>query len=753
MALTKLRFDPTWFVHHRGWAVAGWVVVGLILAPRAMRVGEYFAVAPPSGPSEAALVDAALAQRFESPFANYAVLVARGAPDPLDSGGMALLDTLRRYVTRVPGVLRVRSFEHVGDTLFYARRARTLFLVVGLDAAQHVPEDVVPALRAVTQALLPRLQTTYSGLALRWTGRAALNADLRRASGADASMAERRALPVTLLLLIIAFGTITAALVPLVSGVLGIVVALGLATVISDWWPLATLVQSFITMIGLGLGIDYALLVVSRFRESLAAGHDPTFAASEAARRGGRTILLSASAVAVGFTALLTIRHPELRAAAVGGLLATIVAATLSISFVPALLAYCGSGINRGRVAPSSWARRSEAAWRNWGARVTRRPLLVLLLTGAPVAVLAWQARRLHPGLPRGGEWLPPRLESAVALRDLQAAGRAGVVQTLNVVVYLPQGHGVLTPDGWRGVRRVREWLIRDPRIAGVYSFTTFSSDRPLSRLAFFTMPQADWRPFLTEDHLSVLLEAVPAESADAVDLVHLVEGLRALDAVALCRVPGIRILVGGLPAARADYLHAVGGQLSKVVTLVLLGTLVALFLGLRSVMIPIKAVVLNLLAVGAGFGALVLVFQDGHGLALFGVAEPMDRVFPVLPAIVFCTVFGMSMDYEVFLVSRVAEAARVGANPLAAVAEGVARAGPLITSAAAIMVAVFGAFTLGEFLLIKMLGFALAVAVLVDATVVRAAIGPALLALAGRWNWWPGTAAASRTTPDHPIL
>jgi RND superfamily putative drug exporter len=182
-----------------------------------------------------------------------------------------------------------------------------------------------------------------------------------------------------------------------------------------------------------------------------------------------------------------------------------------------------------------------------------------------------------------------------------------------------------------------------------------------------------------------------------------------------------------------------VGGRLGTVVTLVVATTLLVLLLAFRSVLVPVKAVLLNLLAVAGAFGALVLVFQDGHGLGWLGLEAPLDGVFPIVPPLVFCTVFGLSMDYEVFLVARVAEARRAGMGEEDALAEGLERTGGVITSAAAIMVAVFAAFALGDFVLVKMLGFTLAVAVLLDATVVRVAIGPALLRLAGRWNWWPG--------------
>jgi RND superfamily putative drug exporter len=196
---------------------------------------------------------------------------------------------------------------------------------------------------------------------------------------------------------------------------------------------------------------------------------------------------------------------------------------------------------------------------------------------------------------------------------------------------------------------------------------------------------------------------------------------------------------VGGLPALNVDYDNSISGRFVGIVALVVGLTMLALFIGFRSVLIAAKAVALNLLSVATAFGAVVLVFQDGFGVTLLGLAEPLGGNFPAIPVIVFAVVFGLSMDYEVFLVSRVAEARSAGMSDREAIVEGLARTGGLITSAAAIMIVVFAAFTLGDFVLMKILGFALSVAVLVDATVVRMAIGPALLMLAGKWNWWPG--------------
>jgi RND superfamily putative drug exporter len=223
---------------------------------------------------------------------------------------------------------------------------------------------------------------------------------------------------------------------------------------------------------------------------------------------------------------------------------------------------------------------------------------------------------------------------------------------------------------------------------------------------------------------------------ADAEALSRSIQGS---DAALLTGLPGSGIFVGGLPAINSQFEDAISGRLEKVVELVMVVTFFALFFGFRSLLVAAKAVALNLLTVAAAFGALVLVFQDGHGVELFGLDAGTGRVFTIVPILAFCIVFGLSMDYEVFLVSRVAEARRSGLSEDDAIVEGLARTGSVITSAGSIMIAVFAAFAMGAFLPIQMLGFVLTVAVLLDATVVRMVIGPALLRLAGRWNWWPG--------------
>jgi RND superfamily putative drug exporter len=234
-------------------------------------------------------------------------------------------------------------------------------------------------------------------------------------------------------------------------------------------------------------------------------------------------------------------------------------------------------------------------------------------------------------------------------------------------------------------------------------------------------------------------LEVLPKTSLSLRQQVDWTREIRAIGAPALTGIPGATLEIGGVPALNADYQTIVEERFPWVTAMVVGATLLALLAGFRSLFVAVKAIVLNLISVAAAFGALVLVFQDGHGCKLLGVAAPTGSVFPLVPIVAFAIVFGLSMDYEVFLVARVLEARRSGMSELEAIPEGMARTAGLITSAAAIMIVVFAAFTFGNFLVVKMIGFTLAIAVLIDATLVRIVIGPALLRVAGDWNWWPG--------------
>jgi len=279
-----------------------------------------------------------------------------------------------------------------------------------------------------------------------------------------------------------------------------------------------------------------------------------------------------------------------------------------------------------------------------------------------------------------------------------------------------------------------------DDRVARVQSLPRLIDVDTVEQARKAIIPPELRAAYISDDSQLASIEIIPAETASAGALMRYVRELRDIDLGSRSGIPGTRVLVGGLPALNTDYQDAIGGSVVNIILLIIIGSFVALLIGFRSLLGALKAVALNLLSVAAAMGATVLVFQQGYGSEWLGVALPLDGLFPAVPIIVFCVVFGLSMDYEVFLLSRVAEGVHNGMSNRDAIVHGLARTAGVITSAAIVMIVVFAGFAMGDFLVIKILGFALAVAIMFDATLVRLAIGPALLQLGGRWNWWPAS-------------
>ncbi len=729
---------PELVVRHPWLVVLVWAAVAVLLVPGARNIEKRLEVAARMPSEQAQAVHDDLQKRFRSPFTDRVLLVVEGVPVPSTPEGREALETIVRKLRKVPGVVGTLSNLDTRDAIFSGKDGGFL-VIVGLDSGGRPVEDLLPDLRRATEALSADLHKAYPKAWLGWTGEVPLNFDLRIASAADARAAELRVLPVTLLLLLLAFGGALAAVLPLGVGVLSIVLSLGVAALLARSFPISILIQTIASMIGLGLGIDYALLTVSRFREALSTGCASGPAAEETARRAGWTILLSAFPVTIGFAALLTIPLSEQRSVGLAGLLVTLFGVLLSVTLLPALLSLIGRRIDALRIRrplPGHAASGSEA-WRRWGKGVIARPVLSLVLASAPLLLLAAQWRRLDTATPLG-DWLPKGSESVRAYHQLDAMGRSNLIHSLRVVLDLPPGVKLDSEEGWAAAARLFDRLRRDGRFERVQCLPAIF-DRPDGLRFLPLLSPAVRRTLEASDGSATLFESVPAARLTPRDQVNLARELRTWNAAEITGLPGARMSVGGRPAFDADYEDVVARHFRRVVVLVVLCTFLALFAGFRSLLVALKAVILNLLSVGAAFGALVLVFQEGHGARWLGLAGPTGSVFPIIPVLVFCIVFGLSMDYEVILVARVAEARRSGLGESDAIAEGLARTATVITSAAAIMIVVFAGFTLGNFLPIKMLGFALSVAVLVDAVAVRMVIGPALLRLAGRWNWWPG--------------
>ena len=733
-------------MHLRRFWVAGLVLSAVLaLLPFSFHAERHLETATRVDGSEAETVRQELISRFRSPFVDRVVLVIQGLPPADSEEGEQALGTIVAGLREEPGVSGVVSHIELRDPIFLGKGGGT-FVLVGLASTDAPVESLVPKLHERANALANELRGRYPDVRLELTGELPLNFDIRKTSADDVRRGESLVIPATLGLLLVAFGSIVASLIPVAVGQLAIATTLAITGLLAERFHLSILVQNLATMLGLGLGIDYALLMVSRFREAISAGHDGPAASVIAARQAGRTLLISASTVAIGFLALLTVPISEIRSIGVAGFLVAGISVLLTNTLVPAVLALLGPRINAGRMPFTPRLDLNRAArmgnrWRRWGKVIVAHPWLALVLAVTPLLLLAWQATRLDTRVPIG-DWLPESAESVHALHTLEQIDRAGVVYSLRIIVELPNDSIAQTDAGWNALNRLSKRLASDPRSARVISITTIA-DGDRSSLA--DLSRETRRTFLSSDGRAALLELLPVGSVSVRDQVDWVRELRKTGAVALTGVPGATLKIGGIPALNADYQSIVTNRFVPVTSLVVVGTLAALLAGFRSLFAAVKAIALNLLSVASSFGALVLVFQYGHGSSFLGVPGGTGSVFPLVPIVTFAIVFGLSMDYEVFLVARVLEARKSGMTEAEAIPEGLARTAGLITSAAAIMIVVFAAFTFGNFLVVKMIGFTLAVAVFIDATLVRIVIGPALLRLAGDWNWWPGGLATAR--------
>ena len=432
-------------MHARRFWVSGIVLAATIaLLPFSFHAERRLETATRVEGSQAETVREELASRFRSPFVDRVVLVIEGLPRADSEEGGQSLATIVAALKEQPGVSGVVSYLELHDPIFLGREGGT-FVLVGLTSTGGPVESLVPEIHQLASSLENQLRGRYPAVKLELTGEIPLNFDIRKASAADVHRGESLVIPATLVLLLVAFGSLMAALIPLAVGQLAIATTLAITGFLAQRWHLSILVQNLATMLGLGLGIDYALLMISRFREAIAAGNDGPTAGTIAARQAGRTLLISAATVAIGFLALLTVPISEIRSIGVAGFLVTGMSVLLTNTLVPAALVLLGPRIDLGRMPftaklDAQRAARTGNRWRQWGKVIVAHPWLALFIAGTPLLLLAWQVRRLDTSLPRG-DWLPQAAESVHALHTLERMDRGGVVESLRVIVELHGFH------------------------------------------------------------------------------------------------------------------------------------------------------------------------------------------------------------------------------------------------------------------------------------------------------------------------
>ncbi|HSR27994.1 MAG TPA: MMPL family transporter [Actinomycetes bacterium] len=669
-------------LRHRRLVAAAWVV--LFAAGIALGSGVFERLDPDVGDlagTESALAEARLDAL--DPGGESIAAVADGI-DPHDPVVAASLRATAGRLRAIPGVAEVADPVTTPVPELVAADGRAVLVAVEL--APGLGEDRFDQAVEAAEAELRRLDAPRvlvgGGPLQDW--------EFEDQVGSDLARAELLSMPVVLVLLLVIFGGIVAAGLPVLVALVGVAGTLLALLGISSVTEVSVYSVNVVTMLGLGLAVDYALLLVSRFREERATRDLPA-AVEAAAATAGRTVVFSGLTVAASLAGLLVFADPFLRSMAYGGGAVVLIDMLAAVTLLPALLGMWGH-----RIRPTAPRAPSTGLFASVSRVVQRRALLIVVAVAVPLVVAATPFLHARYQQPDAG-FLPEGAESRELVETLQARF-APVVWVEPLVVVADAGTGEAALDAY--VRTVA--VLEGVRAVG--------------------------EPRALDGGVQVL-EVLPEGSGTDAAASRLVGDVRSVAAP-------FAVQVTGDAAELADYQATIRDRLPLAVALVVLATFVLLFLFTGSVVVPVKAIVMNVLSLGATFGALVWVFQDGHLAGLLG-AEGSGALDPTVPVLTFAITFGLSMDYEVFLLSRIKEAWDQTGDNDRAVALGLQRTGRIVTSAAALIVVVFLGFAAGELLTIKEVGLGMAIAVVLDATVVRMLLVPATMKLMGRWNWW----------------
>ncbi len=696
--------------------------------------------------SESARVADRLAADFGSGRSTVVVLF-RGAPgaDATAADFQAAIATTLAGVKSGADVAGVVGFAQTGDRRFISTNGHAAYAVIELTVTDDQSVALVDGIRA---RLAPP-----AGISVQLTGYGPITQDAAKLSEQDLQRAETVSFPILAIILILVFASLVAAFMPLVVAILTIPTTLGLIYFTSQALPMSVYVINIATMLGLALSIDYSLFIVSRFREELRRGRTVAEAVEKAIATSGKAVAFSGFAVAVGLSGLLLFSATAISSIGIAGMLVVLSSLFFALTFLPALLGMLGHRIDSLSVGGlmRRLGRGTRAAggsrWERVATGVMRRPILVLVPVLAILFVFGSPFFRLVQGVP-GAAIYPAGLESRDAYLALQHEFAAG--ETTPITVVATTSGNPSSPDtalvlaryaaslaGTSGVDHVESaYTLTDPSTGAAFT--------PDQIAAFYALP-ADQRPApvaaaidaLQKTYVrggTVLMDVISPLDPATPQATSLIPALRAI-------VPGdgITAQIGGTAATGHDFLVAQGARAPYAVALTLIASAIVLFLLFGSIFIPLKAVVMTLLSISASFGALVWIFQEGN-LADVLHFNPLGYTIAGNPIIMFSVIFGLSMDYEVLLLSRIQEAYRRTGDNTASVAEGLVKTAGVITGAALVMVSVFAAFALADTITIKSIGVGMAIAVLLDATIIRVLLVPATMRLMGRWNWWaPG--------------
>ena len=700
--------------------------------------------------SESSQVAGRLERDFGGGRTAYIVLFRPTEPnaDATSAAFQAAIATTLADTLRQPHVIGLTGYAETHDARFISIKGDAAYILINLDLAEDESVEAVDSIQASLHA--------PSGYSATLTGFGPIQKDAARISEQDLQRAETVSLPIAALVLILVFGSLVAGSMPLLVAGVAIPTALGIVDLVAQRTQMSIYVLNTATMLGLALAIDYSLFITSRFREELARGRTVELAVERAIGTAGKAVVFSGIAVAIGLSGLLWFKATGLTSIGLGGSIVAVSSVLFSLTFLPAALGMLGPRVNAlsvdgllRRLGLRRGERTGGSRWEAVAHAVMRRPFAVLVPVLLVLFALGSPFFRLAQGLPDATIY-PAGVPSRDAWVALTTEFRQG--ETTPIVLLVEPADG--NPTSEASISATMAYADRlaaldgIDRVEGPFAITNPATGAAMTAAQIaqlYNAPDGSLPPQLA-DGLARLKQAYVKGGAVRLDAISplkstepagttLVTQVRSVD-----RGPGLTsVQVGGAAAIGEDFLISQSDRMPWAIGTTLLASAIILFFLFGSLAIPIKAVVMTLLSLTASFGALVWIFQEGnlHDLLRF---QPLGYTIAGNPVIMFATLLGLSMDYEVLLLSRVQEAYRRTGDNAAAVAEGLARTAGVITGAALVMVTVFSAFALADTITIKSIGVGMALAVALDATIVRVLLVPATMRLLGGWNWWaPG--------------
>jgi uncharacterized membrane protein YdfJ with MMPL/SSD domain len=700
------------------WAVlAAWIVTVLAAGVASAGLSDLLTnrfVLPGAESEKAAKV---LEEHFgQKPEGSFSVVV-QGAPGSAES----LVTPTRQAAARAAKALETGQLVEV--------RAVSGSVVSARIVSQLQPADAKGYTDAMREAA-----GKVPGATIYVTGQSAIEHDLEPVQNRDLFVGEVLiAIPIALLILIYVFGSL-AFLLPFMLAAAAIPVTLGFVWIFANFMTLSTYLTNMVTLIGLGIAVDYSLLMVYRYREERRQGKSKEDAITRTMETAGHAVVFSGTAVAIGLALMLFMPLPFMRGFGLAGLLIPLVSVLAAMTLLPVLLYWLEDRLDRVRLVPRGVLERradtERGFWARLARRIMRRPIpfaaatiAVLLLAASPLLAL-----ELGPGSNQG---VPQNLEAVKGLNVLTNAVGEGAIAPTSIVIDTGRSGGASDPQVKAGVERLLGQLRGDSEVADVVDGQS---------------PQ-----FVDATGRYLHVQAIGKREYGLPESQEFVDRLRDKIIPAAAFPAGVEVLAGGGPPFGVDFLDLTYGAFPWLVLAVLILTYLLLVRAFRSLILPLKAIVMNLLAIGAAYGMLVAFFKLGWG-GPFGMTQ-FDQIEGWIPVFLFAMLFGLSMDYEVFLVSRMREEWDNRRDNVAAVSHGLEKTGRLVTAAGLIMVAAFMGFVAGSIVGLQQFGFGLAVAIAIDVTIIRALLVPSVMKLFGRWNWWlPERAAKIARVEPSPL-